>query len=61
MSDRAMPERKSVKQVLRDLGLTTRQVDALLRSGWRGLVGETQAERDELRERLVQLVSKVGT
>lgn len=61
MSDRPIPERKSVKQALRDLGLTTRQVDALLRSGWRGLVGETQAERDELRERLVQLVSKVGT
>ena len=55
MPERDLPERREVKRVLRGLGLSARQVDALLRSGWRGLVGEVQAEAAELRDRLAEL------
>jgi hypothetical protein len=58
MTDRAIPERKAVKAALRDLGMSARQVDALLREGWRSLVGETEAENQELRERLADLKRK---
>ncbi len=47
-----LPDRKVVKGALRQAGLSSRQVDALLRHGWRALVGETQAEAVELREQL---------
>ena len=47
-----LPARKDVKAALRQAGLSSRQVDALLRQGWRALVGETQAEAAELREQL---------
>lgn len=47
-----LPDRKDVKGALRAAGLSARQIDALLRHGWRGLVGETQAEAVELREQL---------
>lgn len=60
MTDRTLPERREVKRALRDLGLSARQVDALLRSGWRALVGESKAEADELRERLAQLAARIG-
>lgn len=53
--ERDLPERREVKRALRDAGLSTRQVDALLRAGWRGLVGEAEAEAAELRERLADL------
>ena len=58
--DRAIPERKLTKTALRDLGMSSRQVDALLRDGWKCLVGETQAENDELRERLAELRQKLS-
>lgn len=58
-ADRAIPERKAVKAALRDLGMSARQVDALLRSGWRALVGETKAENDELRDQLDQLKRRI--
>lgn len=47
-----LPDRKDVKGALRQAGLSARQVDALLRHGWRALVGETEAEAIELREQL---------
>jgi 3-oxoacyl-(acyl-carrier-protein) synthase len=47
-----LPDRKVVKGALRQAGLSSRQVDALLRHGWSALVGETQAETIELREQL---------
>ena len=53
--DREIPERKAVKAALRGLGLCKRQTDALLRDGWRGLVGETEAELLELREAVARL------
>ena len=49
------PDRKTVKVALRGAGLSSRQVDALLRGGWRALVGDSQAESDELRDRLARL------
>ena len=55
MAARDLPERRKVKRVLRDLGMSSRQVDAFLRGGWAALVGETQAEADELREKLAAL------
>jgi DNA-binding transcriptional MerR regulator len=58
--DRPIPERKAVKTALRDLGMTSRQVDALLRDGWKTLVGETEAENAELREQLAQLRQKLS-
>lgn len=59
MSDRTIPERRDVKRALRDLGLSSRQTDALLRDGWRALVGETQAEVDELRERIDSMLTAI--
>lgn len=50
-----LPERRHVKAALRGLGLSNRQVDALLREGWRGLVGASQAETQELRDKLAEL------
>ena len=52
---RELPERKAVKDALRSLGLSNRQVDAVLRGGWRALVGESQAEAAELRDKLAEL------
>lgn len=50
--DRIVPERRQVKDALRAAGLSCRQVDALLRDGWRGLVGASEAEASELRDKL---------
>lgn len=47
-----LPDRKATKAALRGAGLSNRQIDALLRSGWSGLVGESAAEALELREQL---------
>jgi len=55
MPERVLPERRDVKRALRAAGLSARQTDALLRDGWRGLVGAAQAEADEFRERLERL------
>ncbi|MCU0975314.1 MAG: hypothetical protein MUC71_03265 [Steroidobacteraceae bacterium] len=60
MSDRAIPERRSVKAALRAAGLSARQTDALLRGGWSAVCGQAQAERDELEERLARLESFVA-
>lgn len=58
MPDIELPPRKEVKAALRELGLSARQVDAVLRHGWRGLVSESEAEAAELREQLESLNSK---
>lgn len=55
MPDRLPIDRKAVKAALRAAGLSVRQVDALLRGGWRGLVGDAQADADGLAERLERL------
>jgi len=54
-----IPPRETVKQALREAGLSARQTRAILRGGWRELVGEAEAERDELREVIAELTSKV--
>jgi hypothetical protein len=59
MSDREIPERREVKRVLRGLGMTSRQVDALIRNGWSALVGETQAENEELKEACAALTARL--
>ena len=59
MTDRPIPARKAVKTALRELGLSNRQVDALLRNGWKGLVGETIAENEDLREALGALQQRL--
>lgn len=60
MSTRTLPERREVKRALREAGLSARQVDALLRGGWAGLVGQPRAYSDELVERLERLQRMVG-
>lgn len=59
-TDRAVPERKHIKHVLRDAGLSNRQIDALLRDGWKSLVGESVAEAEELRDQLSALRERLG-
>lgn len=58
--DRTLPERKRVKDALRAAGLSNRQVDALLRAGWKSLVGESEAENAELRDALAALKQTVS-
>lgn len=55
-----LPERAAVKQALRRCGLSDRQVRALLVNGWKGLVGEAQAEADDLRDQLAELSRLTG-
>jgi hypothetical protein len=57
MNDSNTPPRKDVKAALRSIGLSNRQVRALLERGWRGLVDESQAEADDLRDELEALRS----
>jgi DNA-binding transcriptional MerR regulator len=59
MTDRQIPERKEVKKALRGLGMSARQVEALLRDGWKSLIGEAEAEAQELRERLAELEERL--
>jgi hypothetical protein len=60
MTDRTVPERREVKAALRAAGLSNRQADALLRSGWRGLVDASEAEAAELRDQLAALKASMG-
>lgn len=55
MSDRPAPDRRAVKEALRAVGFSRREVDALLSRGWRGLVDEREAELAELRDKLADL------
>jgi hypothetical protein len=50
-----LPDRKAVTEALRATGMSRRQIDALYKGGWRTLVGEVQAESDELKETLERL------
>ena len=57
---REIAERKELKEALREKGLSARQADALLRGGYKALVGETKAENEELKESLAALQSKLS-
>ena len=50
MSERLFPPRKEIRAKLRELGMSHRQIDALIRPGWRDLIGESQAEIEEAQE-----------
>ena len=59
MNDRPIPERKAVKVALRELGMSHRQIDAFLHDGWKSLVGETEAERADLEEKLRGVIERI--
>jgi hypothetical protein len=50
-----LPSRKSAKEALRAAGFSNRQIKALLASGWRGVVTESEAEAAELQDTLEAL------
>ncbi len=54
-----LPDRKAVKDALRAVGLSNRQARALLAMGWAGLVGERDAELEELKDTLEALSGTV--
>jgi hypothetical protein len=57
---RTIPERKRVKEALRAAGLSTRQVDLVVRAVWKELIGDAEAENAELREKLRELQSRLN-
>ena len=54
------PNRKQVKDALRGIGLSSRQTDALLRAGWRGLVSAKDAEIAELEAAVEALAQRLA-
>ena len=60
MPDRMITERKVLKAALTQAGLSARQADALLRGGYKLLIGETEAENQELKERLEELITQLS-
>jgi hypothetical protein len=53
------PDRRTLERALREAGLSARLAKRLLSAGWPALVGEHQAERDELRAQLADLTSSL--
>ena len=60
MSDNQVPDRKAAKEALRKIGFSSRQVDALFRSGWRALVGEKDAELHELQDAVEAMAARLA-
>jgi hypothetical protein len=54
------PDRRMAKEALRKIGFSSRQVDALFRSGWRALVGEKDAEIAELSDALEAMAERLA-
>jgi hypothetical protein len=54
-----MPDRPEIERLLRQAGLSHRQARKLLSVGWRGVVGEQQAEHDELKQKLAELEARM--
>lgn len=50
-----LPSRRDVEAALRALGLSHRQARKFVAAGWPALVGETQAELDEMRALLEEV------
>lgn len=50
-----LPQRADVRKALRAAGLSDRQAKALLREGWQGIVGASEAEVQELRDRIADI------
>lgn len=53
------PDRKAAREALRKIGFSSRQVDALFRAGWRGLVGEKDAELAELHDAVEAMAARL--
>ncbi len=49
------PSRRDVEAALREAGLSHRQARKFVAAGWPSLVGEAQAEAEEIRERIETL------
>jgi hypothetical protein len=56
----AVLDRRAAKHALRGAGFSSRQVDALLRGGWRALVGEKDAEIAELEDALAAMAERLA-
>ena len=56
MAELSRPE---IERLLRAAGLSHRQARKLMAVGWAGVVGEQQAEQDELRQRLAELEERL--
>jgi hypothetical protein len=54
-----LPPRREVERALRAAGLSRRQAKRFISVGWPALVGEAQAEMDELRAQLDDLRSSM--
>jgi len=54
------PSRRDVERALRSAGLSHRQARKLLAAGWRDVVGEAQAEAEELRAELEELRASIA-
>jgi hypothetical protein len=52
------PDKKA--EALRKIGFSSRQVDALFRSGWRALVGEKDAEIAELSDAVEAMAERLA-
>jgi hypothetical protein len=57
MSD---PDRRAAKKALREIGFSSRQVDALFRDGWRALVGQKDAEIAELEDAVEAMAERLA-
>jgi hypothetical protein len=51
----ALPDRRTIERALRAAGLSSRQAKRFVSAGWPALVGEAQAEVDELTAELAEL------
>ncbi len=54
-----LPDRRAVEQALRAAGLSHRQARKFIAAGWSVLVGQIEAERLDLAERLAELQSQL--
>lgn len=54
------PTRKDIEAALRAAGLSHRQARKMLALSWPAVVGEAQAEADELRDRLEALSASLS-
>jgi hypothetical protein len=56
----SVPDRKAAKIALREAGFSSRQVDALLRAGWRALVTAKDAEIAELEDAVEAMAARLA-
>jgi hypothetical protein len=54
-----LPTRRDVERALREAGLSNRQARKFVSAGWPALVGEAQAELDDLRALIEETAGKL--